>query len=131
MRPTREQRKQQARAKLVERYEAVHRLLEQGRSHRAIAQQLHMHRESVIRSARAERFPEKPPRPVSPGILAPYETYLRARFLQGKRTVLGLFRELVARGYPGSRMTVERFVLDFAPWSSKVCPLLQGRRPKK
>ena len=31
LRPAREQRKQQARAKLVERYEAVHRLLEQGR----------------------------------------------------------------------------------------------------
>jgi transposase len=70
-----------------------------------------MHRESVICYARADRFPEKPERPTSPGILAPYEVYLRTRFLEGKRNVLGLFREIVARGYTGSRMTVERFVL--------------------
>jgi hypothetical protein len=65
LRPDREQRKQQARARLVERYEAVQRRLRQGFSHRAIAQQLHMHRESVIRYDRADRFPEKPSRPVS------------------------------------------------------------------
>lgn len=131
LRPAREQRKQQARAKLVERYEAVQRLLEQGRSHRAIAQQLHMHRESVIRYARADRFPEKPPRPVSPGILAPYETYLRARFLQGERNVLGLFRELVARGYPGSRMTVERFVLGLRAMEQQGMPIARGATTKE
>ena len=102
------------------------RLLKQGRSHRAIAQHLHMHRESVIRYARAERFPEKPPRPVSPGILAPYETYLRARFLQGERNVLGLFRELVARGYPGSRMTVERFVLGLRAMEQQGLPIAEA-----
>ena len=110
-RPDRERKKQQARADLVERYEAVQRLVKQGRSHRAIARQLHMHRESVIRYAKADRFPEKPERPVSPGILTPYETYLRTRFLEGERNVRSLFREILARGYRGSRMTVERFVL--------------------
>lgn len=85
--------------------------MKQGLSHRAIARQLHMHRESVIRYAKADRFPEKPERPVSAGILAPYESFLRTRFLEGERNVLGLFREIVARGYTGSRMTVERFIL--------------------
>ncbi|GHO90289.1 hypothetical protein KSF_003370 [Reticulibacter mediterranei] len=93
-------------------YEAVQRLVKQGLSHRAIARELHMHRESVIRYAKADCFPEKPERPVSPGILAPYEIYLRIRFLEGERNVLGLFREIVARGYTCSRMTVERFVLQ-------------------
>lgn len=59
------------------------RLLKQGRSHRTIAQQLHLHRESLIRSARAERFREKPLRSVSPGLLAPYEPSLRVRFVEG------------------------------------------------
>lgn len=81
------------------------------RSHRASARELHMHRESVIRKAWADHFPEKPERPVSPGILAPYETSLRTRFLEGENHVLGLFREIVARGYAGSRMTVERCIL--------------------
>ena len=36
-------------------------------------------------------------RPVSPGILTSYETYLRIRFLEGERTVLALFREITAR----------------------------------
>lgn len=111
LRPGRERQKQQARAKLVERYEAVQRLVKQGMSHRAISHQLNINRESVIRYAKAERFPERTERPTSPGILAPHEIYLRTRFLQGERNAVGLFREVVARGYTGSRMSVERFLL--------------------
>src|SRR5437660_4782659 len=48
-RPDRERNKQRARAVLVERYEAVQRLVKQGLSHRAIARELQMHREAVIR----------------------------------------------------------------------------------
>ena len=108
LRPDRERRKQQARAKLVERYEAVQRLVKQGFSHREISRQLHLHRESVIRYARAETFPERGERPTHPGILAPYETYLRARWREGERNAVGLFREVTAGGYTGSRMTIER-----------------------
>lgn len=78
-RPDRERRKQQARAKLVERYEAVQFLIKQGLSHKEISRRLHLHRESVIRYARAETFPERAERPARPSILAPYETYLRTR----------------------------------------------------
>ncbi len=111
LRPEREQRKHQARAKLVERYEAVKLLMKQGLSHRAVSRQLHMHRESVIRYARAETFPERAEQPTRPGILAPYETYLRTRWVEGERNAVGLFREVTARGYTGSRMTIERFLL--------------------
>jgi transposase len=111
LRPERELRKQQARAVLLDRYETVQRLVKQGLSHREIARQLHLHRESVIRSARAETFPERTERPASPGILTPYETYLRARWAEGERNAVGLFREVTFRGYPGSRMTIERFLL--------------------
>jgi hypothetical protein len=89
-RPEREQRRLQAREKLVERYEAVQRLVKQGVSHREIARRLHMHRESVIRYARAEQFPEKPERKARPGILSPYEPYLRTRYQEGYRNELGL-----------------------------------------
>jgi hypothetical protein len=64
-------------------------------------------------SARAETFPEQTERPARPCILAPYETYLRARWVEGERNAVGLFREVAARGYTGSRMTIERFLLGF------------------
>jgi transposase len=110
-RPDRERRKGQAREQLVERYEAVQRLVKQGVSHLEIARRLHLHRESVIRYARAESFPEKPPRSLRPGILTPYEPYLRARYQEGYRNELGLWREITAQGFAGTRMTVVRFVL--------------------
>src|SRR3989440_573584 len=111
LRPDRERKKQQARAVLLERYEAVQRLVKQGLSHREISRRLHLHRESVIRYARAETFPERTERPTSPGILTPYETSLRTRWAEGERNAVGLFHELTARGSPGSRMTIERFLL--------------------
>jgi len=110
-RPDRERRKQQARAKLVERSEAVQLLVKQGLSHKDISRRLHLHRESVIRSARAETFPERAEQPTRPGILAPYEIYLRTRWIEGERHAVGLFREVTARGYMGSRMTIERLLL--------------------
>ena len=130
-RPDRERKKQHARAVLVERYQAVQRLVKQGLSHRAIARQLHMHRESVIREASADGFPEKPERPVAAGILAPYETYLRTRFLEGERNVLALFREIVARGYVGSRMTVERFLLGLRAMKQQGLEISQGATTKE
>lgn len=64
-----------------------------------------------MRSARAETFPERAERPTRPGMLAPYETSLRTRWVEGDRNAVGLFREVTARGYTGSRMTIERFLL--------------------
>jgi hypothetical protein len=43
-------------------------------------------------------------------MLAPYETYLCMRWGEGARNEISLWRELRARGYIGSRMTVERFL---------------------
>jgi transposase len=108
---------------LVERYEAVQRLVKQGLSHRAIARQLQMHRESVIRYAQADHFPERPERPGHPGILAPYETYLRTRWIEGARNGQGLWRELTAWGYSGSRMTVERFLLGLRQMMRQGLPI--------
>ena len=99
------------RAKLLARYEAVQDLVKQGFSHREISRRLHFHRESVIRYARAETFPERAEQPTRSGILTPYETYLRTRWVEGEHNAVGLFREVAAHGYTGSRMTIERFLL--------------------
>jgi transposase len=111
LRPDRERKRQQAQAVVQERYEAVQQWIKQGLSHCAISRRLHLHRDSVIRYARAETAPSRPSRPVHPGILAAHEAYLKTRFLAGERNGVGLFREIAARGYTGSRMTVERFLL--------------------
>jgi transposase len=110
-RPDRERHKQQAQTKMQERYDEVQRLIKEGMSHRAISLHLHLHRDSVIRYARAKNTPSRAPRPARPGILAPYEVYLKTRFLVGERNGVGLYREIVLQGYTGSRMTVERFLL--------------------
>jgi transposase len=99
-RPERERQKQQARAKLVERYEAVQLLVKQGLSHKEISRRLHLHRDSVIRYARTEAFPERAEQPTRPGLLAPYEIYLRTRWTLGERNAAGLFREGAARDTP-------------------------------
>ncbi len=111
LRPDRERRKQHARAVLFERYEAVHRLLKEGKSQTKIAEQLHVNWKTVTRYAHAQTFPERPERPTVVGLLAPYEIYLRTRFLQGEFNGTQLFREVHARGYTGSRMTITRFLL--------------------
>jgi len=118
-RPERERRKQQARAKRVERYEAVQRLVKQGLSHSEISRRLHLHRDSVIAYARAETFPERTERPAHAGILTAHETYLRTRWREGERNAVALFRELIARGYSGSRMTVERFLLGLRQMTTR------------
>lgn len=110
-RPDRERKRQQVQVGVQQRYEAVQQLIKQGRSHRAISRQLHLHRDSVIRYARAETAPSRPSRPARPGSFAAHEAYLKTRFLAGERNGVGLYREIVARGYTGSRMTVERFLL--------------------
>ena len=65
------------------------------------------------------------------GILTPYETYLRTRFLQGERNVFGLLRELVAHGYCGSRMTAERFVLALRAMEQQGIPITEGAATKE
>jgi transposase len=75
-RPDRVMRQQQAREKLVQRYEAVQKLVKEGVSHKEIARRLHMHRESVIRYARADQFPRFAKAPTS----LRYPCFLRKLF---------------------------------------------------
>jgi transposase len=97
-RPDRERKKQQAQAGAQQRYEVVQQLIKQGLSHSVISRQLHLHRDSVIRYARAEAAPSRPSRPARPAILAAHEVYLKTQFLAGERNGVGLYREIVARG---------------------------------
>lgn len=68
----------------------------------------------------------RPESPARPGILAPYETYLRARWHEGERNAVGLWRELIADGYSGSRMTIERFLLGLRAQEQQGIPISKG-----
>src|SRR5690606_8990937 len=50
------------------------------------------------------------PRGGRPSILDPYRDYILARWAEGCRNAAQLYREIVERGYPGSRTIVKDFV---------------------
>jgi len=58
---------------------------------------------------RADRYPERRPWR-RPPLIGPYEPHLRQRWAEGCRTGTRLYREIVERGYRGSRIQVSRFV---------------------
>lgn len=110
-RPERFQRKERTRQARQERYDQIHSLVAQGKTYRAIAQQLHVNWKTVATVAKAPTAPAHVSLPIRAGILAPYASYLYARWLEGCDNGVGLYREVVEKGSTGSRMTVERFLL--------------------
>lgn len=76
----------------------------------AIARHLHLNRKTVARYATMPSI-SAVSHPACAGILAPFTGYLAARWQAGEHNGVGLYRDLVAQGYTGSRMTVERFLL--------------------
>lgn len=91
------------------------RLHHAGTSSRVIAREVGLSRHTVQRFIRADGFPERAPRPPCPGILTPYEAYLRERWNAGCQNAQQLWREIREQGFPGSCSQV-RHVL--AAWRS-------------
>jgi transposase len=99
-------------AKTAQCYATIQAMKASGLSQRAIARALGSHRDTVRRYVAAATVPERPRRGRRPGILTPYEGYLRERWRQGERNGMALWREIVALGYPGKRGNVARLVAD-------------------
>jgi transposase len=122
--PTRAQREsEERRSRRHARYEEVMRLHHAGMSSRTIAREVGLSRHTVQRFIRAAEFPERAPRRPRPGILTPYEAYLRERWNAGCQNAQQLWREIREQGFPGSYSQV-RHVL--AAWRS-----VPGRPGKK
>ena len=95
----------------MEEWAHVRHLHSQGVSIRAIAEQTGFSRNTVRAYLRTSRRPRYGPRPRSPGVVEPYENYLRSRLEQVPAlTAWRLFLEIQAQGYCGSYPTVKRFV---------------------
>jgi transposase len=103
-------RRQATREEREARFARVCELHAQGMSLRRIAAQVGLQRATVTRYVRADAFPERAGRRPAPGILAPFEDYLQRRWDEGCRNGLQLLREIQARGFPGSRKQLARWV---------------------
>jgi transposase len=98
------------------RHAEVRRLLDAGRSIGAIAAELGLSRNTVRRFARAADPEELLARDGTgrrPSILQDYEPYLRERWNTGATNAAQLWRELRARGYPGSCRGVRDYLTRF------------------
>lgn len=109
----REEARERTRQKTAQRTELVHSLAQQGMSVSAIARATGLHRQTVGRYLRAETVPERPRHHGQASILAPYQGYILERCKQGFWNAMGIWREIVALGYPGKYKNVGRLVAHF------------------
>jgi transposase len=98
---------------MAQRSQLVHTLAQQGMSVSAIARATGLHRQTVGRYLRAETVPERSRHRGRGSILAPYEGYILERCKQGFWNAMGLWREIVALGYPGKYKKVGRLMTYF------------------
>ena len=93
------------------RYIEVRRLhAEEGLNALQITRVLRIDRKTVTKYLAADTFPERGRHSVPPSILAPYQEHLNARWAEGERSALVLYREIQALGYSRSSRPVSRWV---------------------
>lgn len=111
-RPHRERVKVATRERRLACYQEARQLYLQGQTITAIADRLQISRTKAALFAYAEAYPERPPYRARVSMLAPYETYLRERWVRGFHNGVGLWREIIAQGYTGSRSLVAHYVAE-------------------
>jgi transposase len=93
---------QQHRAARLARYDAIHRLHEEGYTKKAIAAHFRMGQSTVRKFLRTQAFPERAQRAAVPGKLGPFHALIRERWEAGNRDLKLLLGELKSLGYTGS-----------------------------
>ena len=109
-RPDRAVSRARTQAEMQERFHSIHALAAQGMNRSAIARTLRLDRHTVQKYLRYDIAPVRRSSRRRARILTPYEPYLLERWRQGYDNAMGLWREIRARGYPGSYRMVARFV---------------------
>lgn len=118
-------RSEGARNRRLALYNQVMDLSRQGGTIQGIARQLHISRQTVRKFVQAPGFPEWQKAPRTKSTIDPYRSYLQERWNAGCRTTDQLWQEVQARGFPGSRMMVYRWIqlqqgeADTSPASNK------------
>ena len=101
---------QQRRQRRLERYQQVVELYGQGCSQKAISQKLGIERKTIRRWLRTGQFPERKPPHRHPPKVSEFIDYLQQRWSEGCHNASRLYQEIRAKGYPGKRAMVARFV---------------------
>lgn len=105
-----EQRRVRAQAKRLALYRAIRQRHSKGEYLTTIARDLEINYKTARKYALSDECPTRKPHPPRKRMLEPYEPYLRARWKEGCKNGRGLYREIVAHGYPGSRTQVADFI---------------------
>jgi hypothetical protein len=105
-------KRQQWHASRKERYEKIQELKTEGLNIAQVARYLGASYEGTRLLYEASQYPVVQ-RQASGSEVEQYDAYLRARWAEGCHNAQQLHRELIARGYTGSRVTVWRYVY---PW---------------
>jgi len=120
--PTQDERERtERRERRLARFEQVRALYTQGLSMQQIARTTKIHKMTVAKYVKAERFPETHPHPKPTRLLDPDEDYIRQRWLAEQPTVGHLYTEIRAQGYTGSAATLQHFLAPLRPrkqWGS-------------
>lgn len=110
----------------VEEALARHR---EGMTIAAIGREFGATRKTVRRWVRAGEYRERATPPRCPGILAPFEAYLRERWDAGCRNVAQLFRELRERGYHGSNSHLRHHLARWREHPARTRPHTDASAP--
>jgi transposase len=93
------------------RYDQVHALYQMGYSRRKISRQMKLSKAVVVRYLAAECCPHYPEGRKHRSKLAPYLDYLRGQWQAGCTNATQLWREIVSKGFTGSRGLVSRWAI--------------------
>jgi transposase len=120
-----QQEREGRRAQRLARYDGVVALHKEGHSHAAISRQTGLGRRTVRRYLRAGVFPERSASPARPTMLAPYEAYLRTRWMDGCHNAHQLWREIRSQGYAGQAANVRRYLARWRPAPGRPGPTVR------
>ncbi len=105
-----EQLRSGRRQQRIQRYQIVQELKSHGMSIRRISRLLGLPRGTVRSFYFADTYPETQRRKTRPSMLDPYLPYLERRVQDGCTNAKQLWREIVARGYPGAPGQVSKWM---------------------
>jgi len=105
-----EEQQARAQAKRLARYKEIRKRHARGEYLTTIARDLEIDYKTARKYALSDECPTRKPHPPRKRMLGPYEPYLRARWKEGCKNGKGLYREICAHGYPGSRTQVADFI---------------------
>ena len=100
----------ESRQQRIARYEQVRSCEAEGMNIRQIARHLQISHNTVRKYVGQECFPERAQRPPAKSILDPYRTYLEGRLREGCENALQLWREIQAKGFPGTNRQVSKWM---------------------